>query len=154
MILFQQSIRRLAFVPPYSVFCSISLRCGGLSIERNQKPLAPEITLAVTHHDRQKQVEMKRSSRVNPHEIRLFSGCPYYFTLPVTKGRIVVVTADTRIKADAIDDLLGVQTLAFCIGIQHPAIRNAMKMLDMHEIRLTYGFPKKEAIFFALEAKM
>ena len=50
---------------------------GGLSIERNQKPLAPEITLAVTHHDRQKQVEVKRSSRVNPHEIRLFSGCPY-----------------------------------------------------------------------------
>ena len=73
----QQSIRRLAFVPPYSVFCSISFRCGGLSIERNQKPLAPEITLAVTHHNRQKQVEVKRSSRVNPHEIRLFSGCPY-----------------------------------------------------------------------------
>ena len=46
-------------------------------IERNQKPLAPEITLAVTHHDRQKQVEVKRSSRVNPHEIRIFSGCPY-----------------------------------------------------------------------------
>ena len=40
----QQSIRRLAFVPPYSVFCSISFRCGGLSIERNQKPLTPEIT--------------------------------------------------------------------------------------------------------------
>ena len=79
----QQSIRRLAFVPPYSVFCSISFRCGGLSIERNQKPLAPEITLAATHHDRQKQVEVKRSSRVNPHEIRLFSGCPYYFTLPM-----------------------------------------------------------------------
>ena len=79
----QQSIRRLAFVPPYSVFCSISFRCGGLSIERNQKPLAPEITLAVTHHNRQKQVEVKRSSRVNPHEIRLFSGCPYYFTLPM-----------------------------------------------------------------------
>ena len=74
----QQSIRRLAFVPPYSVFCSISFRCGGLSIERNQKPLAPKITPAVTHHDRQKQVEVKRSSRVNPHEIRLFSGCPYY----------------------------------------------------------------------------
>ena len=73
----QQSIRRLVLVPPYSVFCSISFRCGGLSIERNQKPLAPEITLAVTHHDRQKQVEVKRSSRVNPHEIRLFSGCPY-----------------------------------------------------------------------------
>ena len=82
----QQSIRRLAFVPPYSVFCSISFRCGGLSIERNQKPLAPEITLAVTHHDRQKQVEVKRSSRVNPHEIRLFSGCPYYFTLPQTQN--------------------------------------------------------------------
>ena len=79
----QQSIRRLAIVPPYSVFCSISFRCGGLSIERNQKPLAPEITLAVTHHDRQKQVEVKRSSCVNPHEIRLFSGCPYYFTLPI-----------------------------------------------------------------------
>ena len=71
------------FVPPYSVFCSISFRCGGLSIERNQKPLASEITLAVTHHDRQKQVEVKRSSRVNPHGIRLFSGCPYYFTLPM-----------------------------------------------------------------------
>ena len=78
-----RTIRRLAFVPPYSVFCSISFRCGGLSIERNQKPLTPENTLAITHHDRQKQVEVKRSSRVNPHEIRLFSGCPYYFTLPM-----------------------------------------------------------------------
>jgi len=76
-------IRRLAFVPPYFVFCSISFRCGGLSIERNQKPLAPKITLVATHHDRQKQVEVKRSSCVNPHEIRLFSGCPYYFTLPM-----------------------------------------------------------------------
>ena len=66
-----------------SVFCSISFRCGGLSIERNQKPLTPENTLAVTHHNKQKQVEVKRSSRANPHEIRLFSGCPYYFTLPV-----------------------------------------------------------------------
>jgi hypothetical protein len=79
----QQSIRRLVLVPPYSVFCSISFRCGGLSIERNQKPLTPENTLAITHHDKQKQVEVKRSSRVNPHEIRLFSGCPYYFTLPM-----------------------------------------------------------------------
>ena len=79
----QQSIRRLAFVPPYSAFYSISFRCGGLSIERNQKPLTPESTLAITHHDKQKQVEVKRSSRVNPHEIRLFSGCPYYFTLPI-----------------------------------------------------------------------
>ena len=61
---------------------------GGLSIERNQKPLAPEITLAVTHHDRQKQVEVKRSSRVKPHEIRLFSGCPYYFTLPFTCNNV------------------------------------------------------------------
>ena len=69
----QQSIRRLVLVPPYSVFCSISFRCGGLSIERSQKPLTPESTLAVTHHDRQKQVEVKRSSRANPHEIRLFS---------------------------------------------------------------------------------
>ena len=50
---------------------------GGLSIERNQKPLTPENTLAITHHDKQKQVEVKRSSRANPHEIRLFSGCPY-----------------------------------------------------------------------------
>ena len=76
-------IRRLVLVPPYFVFCSISFRCGGLSIERNQKPLTPENTLAVTHHDKQKQVEVKRSSRANPHEIRLFSGCPYYFTLPM-----------------------------------------------------------------------
>ena len=59
------------------VFCSISFRCGGLSIERNQKPLTPESTLAVTHHNKQKQVEVKRSNRANPHEIRLFSGCPY-----------------------------------------------------------------------------
>ena len=61
---------------------------GGLSIERNQKPLAPEITLAVTHHDRQKQVEVKRSSRVNPHEIRLFSGCPYAVVKQGTKKNL------------------------------------------------------------------
>ena len=67
----------------FNFFCSISFRCGGLSIERNQKPLPPENTLAITHHDKQKQVEGKRSSRANPHEIRLFSGCPYYFTLPM-----------------------------------------------------------------------
>ena len=71
------NIRRLVLVPPYFVFCSISFRCGGLSIERNQKPLTPENTLAITHHDKQKQVEVKRSSRANPHEFRLFSGCPY-----------------------------------------------------------------------------
>ena len=40
----ETSIRRLVLVPPYFVFCSISFRCGGLSIERNQKPLTPEIT--------------------------------------------------------------------------------------------------------------
>ena len=61
----------------FSALTEISFRCGGLSIERNQKPLTPENTLAVTHHDKQKQVEVKRSSRANPHEIRLFSGCPY-----------------------------------------------------------------------------
>ena len=83
--MFMTSIRRLVLVPPYFVFCSISFRCGGLSIERNQKPLTPESTLAITHHDKQKQVEVKRSSRVNPHEIRLFSGCPYYFTLPMDR---------------------------------------------------------------------
>ena len=66
-----------------NMVCWVDIRCGGLSIERNQKPLAPEITLAVTHHDRKKQVEVKRSSRANPHEIRLFSGCPYYSTLPM-----------------------------------------------------------------------
>ena len=56
----------------------------GLSIERNQKPVAPKITLVITHHDEQKQVEVKRSSRVNLHEIRLFSGCPYYISSPGT----------------------------------------------------------------------
>ena len=81
--LLRQSIRRLAFVPPYSVFCSIRFRCGGLSIERNQKPLTPENPLAVTHYDKQKQVEVKRSSRANPHEIRLFSGCPYCVSCPI-----------------------------------------------------------------------
>ena len=35
----------------------------------NQKPLTPENTLAVTHHDKQKQVEVKRSSRANPHSL-------------------------------------------------------------------------------------
>ena len=35
------------------------------------------IQLLIQGHDRQKQVEVKRLSRVNPHEIRLFSGCPY-----------------------------------------------------------------------------
>ena len=73
----RQQLRRLVLVPPHSVFCSISFRCGGLSIERNQKPLTPENTLAITHHNKQKQVEVKRSSRVNPHEIRTISGCPY-----------------------------------------------------------------------------
>ena len=79
------NIRRLVLVPPYFVFCSISFRCGGLSTERNQKPLTPESTLAVTHHDKQKQVEVKRSSRANPHEIRLFSGCPYAVVKQGTK---------------------------------------------------------------------
>ena len=51
--------------------------------ETNQKPSTPENTPAITHHDKQKQVEVKRSSRASPHEIRLFSGCPYYFTLPM-----------------------------------------------------------------------
>ena len=55
-------------------------------IERNQKPLTPENTLAVTHHDKQKQVEVKRSSRANPHEIRLFSGCPYAVVKQGTKN--------------------------------------------------------------------
>ena len=82
----RQSIRRLVLVPPYFVFCSISFRCGGLSTERNQKPLTSENTLALTYHDKQKQVEVKRSSRANPHEFRLFSGCPYYFTLPVDRN--------------------------------------------------------------------
>ena len=72
-------------VPPNFVFCSISFRCGGLSIERNQKPLTPENTLALAHHDKQKQVEVKRSSRANPHEIRLFSGCPYAVVKQGTK---------------------------------------------------------------------
>ena len=77
----QQSIRRFAACLRYLLILFSALSAfavGGLSIERNQKPLALEITLAVTHHDRQKRVEVKRSSRVNPHEIRLFSGCPYY----------------------------------------------------------------------------
>ena len=87
----QQSIRRLVLVPPYSVFCSISFRCGGLSIERSQKPLAPKITLVATHHDKQKQVEVKRSSRVNPHEIRIFSGCPYYISSPSARNGDFVI---------------------------------------------------------------
>ena len=68
---------------------------------------------------------MKRSSRANPHEIRLFSGCPYYFTLPIAEGRIVVVAADTGIKADTINDLLSVQTLALCVGVQFVEVSHA-----------------------------
>ena len=36
--------------------------------------------------------------------------------------------------------------------IQHPAIRNAMKMLDMHEIRLTYKLTFRHVLVLALLA--
>ena len=56
-------------------------------VGRDDQRLAAAVT-AVNHIenlDRQKQVEVKRSSRVNPHEIRLFSGCPYAVVKQGTK---------------------------------------------------------------------
>ena len=36
----------------------------------------------------------------------------------VAEGRVVVMTADSRIHADAVDDLLGVESFGLCISIQ------------------------------------
>ena len=63
--------------------------------------------MALTHHDRQKQVEVKRSSRVNPHEIRLLSGCPYYFTLPFNFLISMIYTQLFNLLCDKADDQYG-----------------------------------------------
>ena len=43
------------------------------------------------------------------------------------------MVADTRIKANAIDDLLGVQPLAFCVGIQFIEISHAQSQIGVSE---------------------
>ena len=43
------------------------------------------------------------------------------------------MAADTRIKANAIDDLLGVQPLAFCVGIQSIEISHAQSQIGVSE---------------------
>ena len=80
-----------------AAFDSRTAENSTVEIERNQKPLTPENTLALTHHDKQKQVEVKRSSRVNPHEIRLFSGCPYAVVKQGTK-KIYKKISPTRVS--------------------------------------------------------
>lgn len=70
--------------PHNSLFCFLLYQLSLWWVKYRAQPeksLTPENTLAITHHDKQKHVEVKRSSRANPHEIRLFSGCPHYFTL-------------------------------------------------------------------------
>ena len=47
----------------------------------------------------------------------------------VTEGRIIVVAANTRIKANTVDDLLGVQTLALCISIQFIEVSHAQSQI-------------------------
>ena len=43
------------------------------------------------------------------------------------------MATDTRIKADTINDLLGVQTLAFCVGVQLIEICNAQSQISVSE---------------------
>ena len=51
----------------------------------------------------------------------------------VTEGRIIVVTANTRIEANTVDNLLGVQPLALCIGIQFVKISHAQSQICIGE---------------------
>ena len=51
----------------------------------------------------------------------------------VAKTRIIVVATDTRIEADSINDLLGVQALAFCIGVQFVKISNTKSQICIGE---------------------
>ena len=43
------------------------------------------------------------------------------------------MTADTRIEADTVDDLLCVQTLALCIGVQLVEVSNTKSQIGISE---------------------
>ena len=43
------------------------------------------------------------------------------------------MTTDTRIKADTINDLLGVQPLAFCVGVQLIEVSHAQSQIGVSE---------------------
>ena len=49
----------------------------------------------------------------------------------VAKGRVVVVIADARIKADALDDLGSVQVLDLCIGVQFVEVADAQRQISV-----------------------
>lgn len=51
----------------------------------------------------------------------------------VAKGRIVVVIADARIKADTLNDLSGVQALDLCIGVQFVEVADAQRQISVDE---------------------
>ena len=51
----------------------------------------------------------------------------------VAKGRIVVVIADARIKADALDDLGGIQVLDLCISVQFVEVADAQRQISVDE---------------------
>ena len=50
----------------------------------------------------------------------------------VAKGRVVVVIADARIKADTLDDLSGVQPLDLCIGVQLVEVADAQRQIGVN----------------------
>ena len=43
------------------------------------------------------------------------------------------MAADTRVQADTVDDLLGIQTLALCIGVQLIEVGNAQSQICIGE---------------------
>ena len=49
----------------------------------------------------------------------------------VSKRWIVVMCADTRVQADAADDLLGVKPFGFCIGVQFIEIGNTKRQVGI-----------------------
>ena len=51
----------------------------------------------------------------------------------VAKGRVVVVIADARIKADTLNDLSGVQALDLCIGVQLVEVADAQRQISVDE---------------------
>ena len=55
----------------------------------------------------------------------------YYFTLPISERRIVVVRPDTRVEAHALNNLLCVQALAFSVGVQFIEVRNSQGKISV-----------------------
>ena len=49
----------------------------------------------------------------------------------VAEAGIIVVAADTRVKADTVDDLLGIETLALGVGVQLIEVRHAQRQIGV-----------------------